>query len=506
MSQSQFKFDEKVMCDNVHGSIGISKLEQDIINTRTFQRLKKIKQLGLASLVFPSAEHSRFAHSIGAMYIMSRMVNRLKAEGYSHFTDNGWEKKKQKLRLAALLHDIGHYPLSHLGEQVFNWIDSEGAVPIASVETDPTTEPLLARAAIKHKRGAASHERLGEVLLTEDGSELKGIIENAGFDPNEIARIINAEHEENQFYTQLMSSTLDCDRMDFLLRDSIAAGTIYGQVDVNYILHNLTWDKNNELICYKPKAITAIEHFIMARFFSYNITYHKTILGFELMAKALLYSMMKDENFGKGEFGGIVRSFGDVKTKIKEYHTFIANFNDEYFWYYLEKWNPPRDTITSLARRKLLNRQPLRPILDERELHSDIRSFGGIPKYIEKNLLSEFMDSVQHQSRLDELKIDYDHVFVLARSIGFEGLTHTRKYDETIANDEDRLKLVKIKTDDGSEDLMSKPASILRVLSEYHTRIARVYALVDKDSDAEKYLRTTLRDLVHKHRLCGTGS
>jgi len=490
------KFEEKIICDNVHGSIGISTLEQNVINTRTFQRLKKIKQLGLASLVFPGAEHSRFAHSIGAMHVMSRMIDRLREEGCPYFQDDSWERRKQELRLAALLHDIGHYPLSHLGEQVFNWIDAQRAELVAAEQAEPQDKPLLAEAATKHKSEAAKHERLGEAILSDQRSEIKPIIENADFDPINIAKIFNAEHEENPFYTQLMSSTLDCDRMDFLLRDSIAAGTIYGRVDVDYILRNLTWDRHSEHVCYYPKAITAIEHFIMARFFSYNITYHKTILGFELLAKALFYAMMKDTHFVKGEFGGIVRSFDDVKSRIADDRTFLTNFNDEYFWYYLELWdNPPNEAMVH-AREKLLKRQPLRAILDVRVLYHPEKPYYD---YIKSSLMSDLMNSAQYQKRLQELGLNEGNVFVLSRSIAFEELTYSRRYDAAGAKDEERLKLVKIKTSDGSEDLMSKSASIFRTLSDFHTRITRVYALVNKDSDAEHYLKTAVRALVDEH-------
>ena len=125
-------FEAKTICDNVYGSVGVSLLEQRLINTRTFQRLKKIKQLGLASHVFPDTEHSRFAHSIGAMHVMSQMIDRLRGQDCPTLCGEDSDRVKQKLRIAALLHDIGHYPLSHIGERAFQWADTNEATPVTS--------------------------------------------------------------------------------------------------------------------------------------------------------------------------------------------------------------------------------------------------------------------------------------------------------------------------------------------------------------------------------------
>ncbi|MEP0827613.1 MAG: HD domain-containing protein, partial [bacterium] len=334
------KFREKIICDNVHGPIGISKLEQEIINTRTFQRLKKIRHLGLASLVFPGAEHSRFSHSNGVMHVMSRLIDSLRDAGCGYLEDGG-DNKKQKLRLAALLHDIGHYPLSHLGEKAFEWVDYTLSITdvVANGSLVNPERYLLLEAGRDHESENASHEALGKLILTADGSEIKTILESAGFDPFEIARIFNTEDVENDFYIQLISSTLDCDRLDYMLRDSISTGTPYGQIDLEYILQNVLWNPKEEIVSFHPKAITAIEHFITSRYFFYNIIYHKTIMGFEAMAKVLLYAMVMAKDFSEGEYGGIVHSVDEIKAKIKTDENFLANFNDEYFWYYLEMFD-----------------------------------------------------------------------------------------------------------------------------------------------------------------------
>ncbi len=497
------KFDAKTICDNVHGSIGISELEQRIINTRTFQRLKKIKQLGLASLVFPGAEHSRFAHSIGAMHVMSRMVDGLREAGCPYVSNEDDEDAKKKLRLAALLHDIGHYPLAHLGEQAFQWVDHHRNVQDVAGINKKDERGLLQTAARSPKSGAAKHERLGELILTHLESELRSIIEEAGFDPAEISRIINAEDKKNPFHIQLMSSTLDCDRADFLLRDSIASGTSFGQVDIDYIIANMTWDNRNERVCFKPKAQNAIEHFIMSRYFSYNITYHKTIMGFELMAKALFFQMISDPDFPNDEYGGIVTSISEIDKRIESDREFLANFTDEYFWYYLEKsaeWDYGDELFRTL-RHQLLHREPLRPIWEERFVcDREAQNLPSSYKYLSENLLDDLRSHSDCQNALADAKIDVNNVVVFAKEIDFEGVAYFRPFHKKPPDAEMLLKLVKIHRDGSARDLIGDPGSILNVLSRYQQRIARVYALLPKDSKEERVLKEVIVDRVKKHQ------
>ena len=102
------EFRQKIIIDPVHGDIGLSKLETELIDTPTFQRLRRIKQLGLAYIVYPNARHSRFEHSLGVMHIMTRILESLRSKNKDAVPDDHF----RKLRIAALLHDIGHYPYS----------------------------------------------------------------------------------------------------------------------------------------------------------------------------------------------------------------------------------------------------------------------------------------------------------------------------------------------------------------------------------------------------------
>jgi HD superfamily phosphohydrolase len=490
-------FNEKIVCDNVHGSIGISKLEQKLINTLTFRRLKKINHLGLADLVFPGAEHSRFAHSIGVMHLMSLMIDRLKSEGCEYFIEDGDHRRKQKLRLSALLHDIGHYPLSHLGEQVFKRVDVISRTTPIIDGTLKLREVELQGAAENYPSNAAKHEKLGEVILTGEESEIREILLAHSFEPAEIARIINGEERENPFFSQLMSSTLDCDRMDYMLRDAISTGTSYGRVDVEYILRNLAWDREKKVICFYPKAINAIEHFIASRYFYYNIIYHKTTMGFELMAKVLFYSMVMNEDFNEGHYKGIAHSFDDIEGKMAIDRRFLGNFNDEYFWYYLELYEPD-DGLGKKLKENLLSRTPLRSIWSVKALKSKSRgSYCG-----EYDFLAEHLMKYQEFKDLLETKgIPDNHIAIVKNKVRFEEVESAVSLEDIDKiSEEDRLKLVKIKNPDGPRELMSYEGSIIRILSEYRPHMASLYAAIEKDSAQERALKKIVEDLYNRHK------
>ena len=188
------EFRHKVITDPVHGDIGLSRLEVDLINTQSFQRLRRLKQLGLATLVYPSASHSRFSHSLGVFHIMSRAIDLMVRR------DKFSDAERRLLRIAALLHDIGHYPYSHLVEKL---------------DRDPYRKSLLG----SNRRGKPpcaypDHEELSAFIVTTR-KDITSVLDAAGVDPADIASIIRGQHSQPR-YNQLIHSTLDLDRMDYL--------------------------------------------------------------------------------------------------------------------------------------------------------------------------------------------------------------------------------------------------------------------------------------------------
>jgi uncharacterized protein len=244
--------------------------------------LRNLKQLGLASLVYPNATHTRFAHSLGVFHIMSRVIGLLKEKGSFN------EDDQRKMRVAALLHDIGHYPYSHLME----FIDKDEKYRPTLLAKDSPESPPSAK-----RDRYPKHEKIGQLIITRR-EDITRALQNAGMDPDEIASIISGAHR-NAAYNRLMHSSLDMDRMDYLVRDSMGTGVPYGRIDLNYLLSNLDVVKQNDEdgheiadVVLSTKASTAAEHFLIARYFMHKVVYfHKTTFGLEALLRHILFIM-----------------------------------------------------------------------------------------------------------------------------------------------------------------------------------------------------------------------
>lgn len=212
--------------DEVHGYIPLTNIELIIVNHPLFQRLNHTKQLGNTYRVFPGAQHTRFSHSLGVMHLIDRMMC---SKGVG-ITDSD---ERQKVRLAALLHDIGHYPFSHALESIFskNGTLSEG-----------------------------KHENFGAYLLKN--TSLKDLLNS--FNPEEISAIFRCRSGDT-LYNQLISSELDADRADYLLRDSLHTGTVYGRFDINRIMHTLRVSENG-LLGIHEEGIGAADGYVIGRY------------------------------------------------------------------------------------------------------------------------------------------------------------------------------------------------------------------------------------------------
>ena len=186
----------------------------------SFQRLRHLKQLGLGHVTYPNATHSRLAHSLGVLAIMSRVL-RSAAD-----TLKLSQEKQQDLRLAALLHDIGHYPYSHLMERLGDVVLTEDLIRDAGA---PQSQVGL--------RGAAAypgHEDLGQLIVTTQRDLRRAI--GGKTRARRIADLFTRSSAADPQLSKLLPSSLDMDRLDYLTRDARAAGVPYGEIDVNYLL------------------------------------------------------------------------------------------------------------------------------------------------------------------------------------------------------------------------------------------------------------------------------
>ncbi len=267
----------------------------ELIDTIAFQRLRRIKQLGAASLVFHGAESSRFTHSIGVFCIARKIYQRL-IEIKSSFYEN-----KFVLYGAALLHDLGHGPLSHTSEVIFDH----------------------------------NHEKWSQNLV-KNYSPINSILKK--YD-NELPKQICELFESKQLFSNplktLISSEIDCDRLDYLLRDSYNTGTKYGLVDLERIISGLTFSPDGN-IAIKPKGIIAIEHFLVLRNLMYRTIYNHRINEISTWILEKIIFTIKD-NFEKKIWIDNSLHKWIFSSQNLDFDDFIKN-DDITFYYHLIKW------------------------------------------------------------------------------------------------------------------------------------------------------------------------
>ncbi|WP_448583640.1 HD domain-containing protein [Thermocrinis sp.] len=252
----------KEASDPIYEFIRLYPHELEILDTFTFQRLRYIKQLGVAYMVFPSAQHTRFEHSLGVMNLAESIYRGL---GYKD------EELLKIVRLAGLLHDVGHPPFSH------------------------TTEVLL---------GDKSHERVGKELILS--GELNEKLKKIGFSEENIELLVRLafkepKDEEEKALSHIITGELGADRMDYLRRDAYFCGTSYGFFDYGRILSHL--ERVNGKKCANKSAIRALESFFLGRFFMYTQVYfHKVVRILNIHLLELIQDYMERGFFSKEEF------------------------------------------------------------------------------------------------------------------------------------------------------------------------------------------------------------
>ena len=217
----------------LNSSIKEEKMVMELIDSAPFQRLRRIKQLGPAFLTFHGAESSRFTHSLGVFHLARRAINHL-----SKF-DSNLKDHKFILYGAALLHDLGHGPLSHTSEEIFK---------------------------INHEDWTAK--------LINSNQEISMILNKYGKENSKaIADLIKSRKTSKKLIISLISSQLDCDRLDYLMRDSYTTGARYGHLDIDRIISAMTIAPDGDLAIH-PKGLMAVEHYLVIRNLMYRSVYN----------------------------------------------------------------------------------------------------------------------------------------------------------------------------------------------------------------------------------------
>jgi len=242
--------------DPIHDFVRVYGNELKIIDTPIFQRLRRIRQLSGAHLIYPGAQHTRFEHSLGVMHIASMAGQALAEKGVVSFDDI------QNLRLAGLLHDIGHGPFSHLFEEIFE------------------------------EKRKISHEDLGRDIILK--TEIGDIISKNGFDKKLITKLAFGD-SKLQFMNEIISGTLSADIMDYLLRDGYFTGAEHAKIDHHRLTHSLDVYKNK--LALDKSSLVNFETMMISRFQMFKAVYfHKTVRAGEVM-------LLEAIDLAEGELG-----------------------------------------------------------------------------------------------------------------------------------------------------------------------------------------------------------
>ncbi|CUN72100.1 HD domain-containing protein [Bacteroides finegoldii] len=367
-------YERKIINDPVFGFINIPKgLLYDIVRHPLLQRLTRIKQVGLSSVVYPGAQHTRFQHSLGAFYLMSEAITQLASKGNFIF-----DSEAEAVQAAILLHDIGHGPFSHVLEDTI-------------VKGIP-------------------HEEISLMLMERMNKEMNGQLSLA-------IQIFKDEYPK-RFLHQLVSGQLDMDRLDYLRRDSFYTGVTEGNIGSARIIKML--DVADDRLVVESKGIYSIENFLMARRLMYWQVYlHKTSVAYEKMLISTLLRAKELASQGIELFASPALHFflyNDITpTEFYSNPDCLENFiqlDDNDIWTALKVWSTHTDKVLSTLSMGMINRNIFKveissePISEDRKKEltlqisqqldiplSEANYFVSTPS-IEKNMYDPADDSI----------------------------------------------------------------------------------------------------------------
>ena len=315
---------EKIYRDSVHNIIRLKtdsdegKLLVRLIDTAEFQRLRRIKQLGLALFAYQAAEHSRFTHSLGALHLATRTLDKLKTK-YTISVE-----EQTAVRVAALLHDIGHGAFSHVIETILDF----------------------------------HHEQFTIEAVLSDETEVGQVLQD--FSPQlaqDVAAIIRGDFRPVAL-AQLVSSQLDVDRMDYLLRDSLMTGAKYGIYDVEWIIKSLEIDEENDRLYVSARGIYAVEDYLQARYYMFRQVYfHRVLRSAETVLRSLLRRALTLFQNGEDVWFASATPFEKILKGEKLSLTEHLQLDDSDVMFHIKQWQSSDDRILADLSKRFLNRR-----------------------------------------------------------------------------------------------------------------------------------------------------
>jgi len=320
---------ERIYRDPVHNIIRLrtdtdeGELMMRLIDTPEFQRLRRIKQLGLGLYTYQGAEHSRFTHSLGAFHLMSRVLDRF-SEKYAIDKDD-----RAAARAAALLHDVGHGSFSHVMEKVLGF----------------------------------HHEKLTVEVVLSGNTEIGKLLRSySAALPAKVAAIIEGTFQPAAL-AQLVSSQLDVDRMDYLLRDSLMTGAKYGIYDLEWIINALAIDEENDRIYVAARGLYAVEEYLQARYYMFRQVYfHRTLRSAEAVLKSALRRALKLVDDGARVWHAGDTAFEKVLHKQSLTVTEHLEVDDSDVLFHVKQWQRSDDVILADLSRRFTNRRLFKAI------------------------------------------------------------------------------------------------------------------------------------------------
>lgn len=315
---------EKIYRDSVHNIIRLKndgdegKLLIRLIDTKEFQRLRRVRQLGLAHFAYQAAEHSRFTHSLGALHLATRILAKLNLK--NKITDEAI----LAVQCAALLHDIGHGAFSHVLESILDF----------------------------------HHENFTIEAVLSDETEIGQTLKNFSKElPENVADIIRGTFKPMAL-AQLVSSQLDVDRMDYLLRDSLMTGAKYGIYDLEWIIKSLEIDEENDRLYVSARGIYAVEDYLQARYYMFRQVYfHRTLRSAEGVLKSLFRRALKVFREGNFVWFAEKTAFEKIlkgeKISLKEH----LELDDSDMMFHIKQWQNSDDKILADLSRRFLHRR-----------------------------------------------------------------------------------------------------------------------------------------------------
>src|SRR5438552_10118498 len=349
---------QRIYRDPVHNIIPLrddsaeGRLMIRLIDTPEFQRLRRIKQLGLGLYTYQGAEHSRFTHSLGALHLITRILDQL-SDRYQIAAED-----RATARAAALLHDVGHGPFSHAMEKVLG----------------------------------VHHEKMTMLAVTSEETALCNALRSFSTElPQRVASIIDGTFKPAAL-AQLVSSQLDVDRMDYLLRDSLMTGAKYGLFDLEWIINSLHIDEQADRICVATRGIHAVEEYLQARYYMFRQVYfHRTLRSAEAVLRSALQRSLELMNKGEEVWCVAGSAFEKMVRRGCLTVTEHLSMDDSDVIFHMKQWQRSKDPILSDLSQRFVNRRLFKaidvdmPPAERREFlaaaFAVVQNAGFLPEY-----------------------------------------------------------------------------------------------------------------------------